>query len=203
MRLFLRRRASPLKLAILGGTLFMVVLVVLQWDVGSEGGAPEPWFQELANRKERVLGAVMGAVNNLRFQIGAPQPPPAEEARTPDRLCPPGFYTQPELCPHLERPPQDPQAQGADGKPFSMDRLSPAEEKEKEEGMTRHCFNQFASDRISLHRSLGEDTRPPEWVSDPDWNTMVFLATSSAQCLWGIEWTSGIIFWLRILSEGI
>ncbi|XP_061114409.1 polypeptide N-acetylgalactosaminyltransferase 6 isoform X2 [Conger conger] len=164
MRLFLRRRASPLKLAILGGTLFMVVLVVLQWDVGSDGGAPEPWFRELANKKEQVLGAVMGAVNNLRFQIGAPQPPPAEEQPTPDRQCPPGFYTQAELRPHLERPPQDPQAQGADGKAFSLEKLSPAEEKEKEAGMTRHCFNQFASDRISLHRSLGEDTRPPECV---------------------------------------
>ncbi|XP_064155020.1 polypeptide N-acetylgalactosaminyltransferase 6 isoform X2 [Anguilla rostrata] len=164
MRLFLRRRASPLKLTILGGTLFMVVLVVLQRDVGTGGGTPEPWFRELANRKERMLDVVMGAVNNLRFQIGAPQPPSAEEQPTPDRDCPPGFYTQADLRPHLERPPQDPQAQGADGKAFSMDKLSPAEEKEKAEGMARHCFNQFASDRISLHRSLGEDTRPPECV---------------------------------------
>lgn len=162
MRLFLRRRASPLKLAILGGTLFMVVLVVLQWDVGSDGGAPEPWLRELANKKEQVFGAVMGAVNNFRFQIGAPQPVPAEELPTPDRKCPPGFYTQAELRPTLERPPQDPQAPGADGVAFNTDKLSPAEEKEKEQGMTRHCFNQFASDRISLHRSLGEDTRPPE-----------------------------------------
>ncbi|XP_035238288.1 polypeptide N-acetylgalactosaminyltransferase 6 [Anguilla anguilla] len=164
MRLCLRRRASPLKLTILGGTLFMVVLVVLQRDVGTGGGTPEPWFRDLANRKERMLDAVLGAVNNLRFQIGAPQPPSAEEQPTPDRDCPPGFYTQADLRPHLERPPQDPQAQGADGKAFSMDKLSPAEEKEKAEGMARHCFNQFASDRISLHRSLGEDTRPPECV---------------------------------------
>ncbi|KAG9340282.1 hypothetical protein JZ751_021729 [Albula glossodonta] len=163
MRLFTRRRFSPLKLVILGGTLFLVVLVVLQRDVGA-GGSPEPWFQDLANRKERVIGAVMGAVNNLGFQIGAPQPRPVEQQPVPDRHCPPGFYTQAELRPHLERPPQDPLAQGEDGKAFNMDKLTPDEEKEKQEGMTRHCFNQFASDRISLHRNLGEDTRPPECV---------------------------------------
>ncbi|KAJ8397016.1 hypothetical protein AAFF_G00010700 [Aldrovandia affinis] len=163
MRLFLRRRPSPLKLVFLGGTLFLVVLVVLQRDVGSEG-FPEPWLQGLANRKERMMGAVMGAVNNLGFQIGAPQPPPVEQQQTPDRHCPPGFYTQKELRPHQERPLQDPHDQGADGKAFHEDSLSPEEEKEKQDGMTRNCFNQFASDRISLHRSLGEDTRPPECV---------------------------------------
>ncbi|KAG5836468.1 hypothetical protein ANANG_G00255110 [Anguilla anguilla] len=32
------------------------------------------------------------------------------------------------------------------------------------DGMARNFFNQFASDRISLHRSLGADSRPPECV---------------------------------------
>ncbi|XP_036390236.1 polypeptide N-acetylgalactosaminyltransferase 6 [Megalops cyprinoides] len=163
MRLFPRRRLSPLKLAVLGGTLFMVVLVVLQRDVGG-GPSPDPWFQELVNKKEQVMDVVRGAVNNLGFQIGAPDPVPVQQQVTPDGHCPPGFYSQAELKPLLERPPQDPQAQGADGRAFHMEKLSPEEEKEKEEGMTRHCFNQFASDHISLHRSLGEDTRPPECV---------------------------------------
>lgn len=156
----LRRRISPLKLAVLGGTLFMVVLVVLQRDVGS--GAQDPWFQDLSNRKERMLEMVRGAVNNFAFQIGAPQPPPVEEQPTIDQQCPPGFYTQADLRPWIERPTEDPNSPGAAGRGFQKDNLSPEETKEKEEGMTRHCFNQFASDRISLHRSLGEDTRPPE-----------------------------------------
>ncbi|TRY87083.1 hypothetical protein DNTS_009165 [Danionella cerebrum] len=159
----MRRRLSPLKLAVLGGTLFMLILVVLQRDVGS-GSLQDPWLQDLSNKKERVFELVRGAVNNFAFQIGAPQPPPLEIQPTPDRKCPPGFYTQTELKPWIERPPQSPQALGADGVPFQYDKMSKEEEKEKEAGMTRHCFNQFASDRISLHRSLGEDTRPPECV---------------------------------------
>lgn len=161
MRLFLRRRVSPLKLALLGGTLFMVVLVVLQRDVGS-GPAQEPWFQDLVDKKDQVIVMVRGAVNNLGFQIGAPQPPPVEEQPTEDTRCPSGFYSQAELKPALERLPQDSQAPGADGKAFQKDHMSPEEVKENEEGMTRHCFNQFASDRISLSRSLGDDTRPAE-----------------------------------------
>ncbi|TMS16204.1 Polypeptide N-acetylgalactosaminyltransferase 6 [Larimichthys crocea] len=162
MRLFLRRRMSPLKLVILGGIIFMVTLVVLQRDVGSSS-LDDPWFRELVDKGDKVMVLVRDAVNNIGFQIGAPQPP-AHVQPTEDIKCPAGFYAQAELKPHLERLPQDPRSPGADGKAFQKDNMSPEEEKEKEEGMTRHCFNQFASDRISLSRSLGDDTRPPECV---------------------------------------
>lgn len=161
MRLFLRRRISPLKLVLLAGTLFMVALVVLQKDVSSSP-AVDPWFQDLVDKKDKMMVMVREAVNNIGFQIGAPQPPSAQDQPTQDVNCPAGFYTQAELKPHLERPPQDPSSPGADGKAFQKDDMTPEEVKEKEEGMTRHCFNQFASDRISLSRSLGDDTRPPE-----------------------------------------
>ncbi|KAK5863523.1 hypothetical protein PBY51_000550 [Eleginops maclovinus] len=163
MRLFIRRRMSPLKLVLLGGTLFLVVIVVLQRDVGPSPGG-DPWFQELVVKKDKVMVMVRDAVNNIGFQIGAPQPQPVQVQPTEDTKCPAGFYTQAELKPHLERLPQDPNSPGADGKAFLKDNLSPEEAKEKEEGMTRHCFNQFASDRISLSRSLGDDTRPSECV---------------------------------------
>uniref|UniRef100_A0A672L050 Polypeptide N-acetylgalactosaminyltransferase n=1 Tax=Sinocyclocheilus grahami TaxID=75366 RepID=A0A672L050_SINGR len=159
----LRRRLSPLKLTVLGGTVFMVILVVLQRDVGS-GSLQDPWLQDLSNKKERVFEMVRGAVNNFAFQIGAPQPPSVGVLPTPNRNCPSGFYTQVDLKPWIERPPEDTQAPGANGAAFQKASMTAEEEKEKQEGMTRHCFNQFASDRISLHRSLGDDTRPPECV---------------------------------------
>ncbi|KAJ3586624.1 hypothetical protein NHX12_013020 [Muraenolepis orangiensis] len=160
MRLF-RRRVSPIKLALLGGALFLVVLVVLQRDVNTQ--QQETWLRDLVEKRDQVLVMVKGAVNNLGFQIGAPLAPDAEQQPpTQDVRCPSGFYSRAELGPVLERPPQDPQGYGADGKVFQKDQMSEAEEKEKAEGLTRHCFNQFASDRISLSRSLGEDTRPPE-----------------------------------------
>nr|XP_020503969.1 polypeptide N-acetylgalactosaminyltransferase 6-like [Labrus bergylta]XP_020503970.1 polypeptide N-acetylgalactosaminyltransferase 6-like [Labrus bergylta]XP_020503971.1 polypeptide N-acetylgalactosaminyltransferase 6-like [Labrus bergylta]XP_029135967.1 polypeptide N-acetylgalactosaminyltransferase 6-like [Labrus bergylta] len=164
MRWFLRRRMSPLKLVLLAGTLFMVAVVVLQRDVGPSPTG-DPWFQELVVKRDKVMVMVRDAVNNIGFQIGAPEPQPVESQPTEDVNCPAGFFTQSELRPHLERPPQDPNAPGADGKGFPKSHMSPEEEKEKAEGMTRHCFNQFASDRISLSRSLGDDTRPPECVN--------------------------------------
>ncbi|CAN9516149.1 unnamed protein product [Ophioblennius macclurei] len=160
---FFRRRMSPLKLALLGGVFFMVVLVVLQRDVGSPSAA-DPWLQDLVQKKDQVLVIVREAVNNMGFQIRAPQPPPVEAQPTADANCPAGFYTQAELKPHLERPPQDPAAPGADAKGYQKADMTADEQKEKDAGMTRHCFNQFASDRISLSRSLGEDTRPAECV---------------------------------------
>lgn len=161
MRLLPRRRLSPLKLAMLGGTLFMVVLVVLQRDVGS-APANDPWYQDLVHKKDQVMVMVRDAVHNIGFQIKPPETPENQEQPTQDAKCPTGFYTQAELRPHLERPPQDPRGPGADGKPFKKEHMSAAEEREKEEGMKTNCFNQFASDRISLSRSLGDDTRPPE-----------------------------------------
>lgn len=139
----------------------MVTLVVLQRDVGS-ASTGDPWLQDLAGRKDRMLVMVRDAVQNMGFQIGPPQPPVVEQGPTEDPKCRFGFYTHVDLKPHLERTLQDPNSPGADGKAFQKDHMSPEEEKEKEEGMKRHCFNQFASDRISLSRSLGEDTRPPE-----------------------------------------
>ncbi|MGH0179604.1 UNVERIFIED_CONTAM: hypothetical protein FKN15_002038 [Acipenser sinensis] len=156
MRLFSRRRFSPLKLAVLGvAVVFFLVILFMQQDVG-EG---------TSDRKARMIDVMMGAVNNIRdsmpkFQIQAPEPREEHEERVPQ--CPPGYYSPAELKPVIERPIQDPQAPGADGQAFKEGKLSEEEQKEKDRGMQKQCFNQFASDRISLHRSLGVDTRPPD-----------------------------------------
>jgi len=79
--------------------------------------------------------------------------------------CPPGFYSEEELKPGLKRPLQDPTAPGANGKPFVSHLMTSEEHKEESRGFNKNQFNQFASDRISLHRDLGKDTRHPEWVT--------------------------------------
>ncbi|KAM4736883.1 polypeptide N-acetylgalactosaminyltransferase 6-like [Anableps anableps] len=76
--------------------------------------------------------------------------------------CPPGFYSKQELRPHLKRPYQDHLGPGADGKPFMWRSMTTEEQKEESSGFKKNQFNQFASDRISLHRDLGIDTRPPD-----------------------------------------
>ncbi|XP_066432021.1 polypeptide N-acetylgalactosaminyltransferase 3 [Eleutherodactylus coqui] len=118
------------------------------------------------SKKKKMFDMMMEAVNNLKdsvpkMQINAPEKQLNTNGKRP---CLPGYYTAAELKPFLERPHQDPHAPGASGKPFEMDKLSPEQEKEKEEGEKKHCFNVFASDRISLHRDLGPDTRPPECI---------------------------------------
>ncbi|XP_013873433.1 polypeptide N-acetylgalactosaminyltransferase 6 [Austrofundulus limnaeus] len=79
-----------------------------------------------------------------------------------DPSCPAGFYSKEELEPRLRRPPQDPRAPGAHGKPFEFHLETPEDRQVLLQGFNKNQFNQFASDHISLHRDLGEDTRPPE-----------------------------------------
>ncbi|XP_044159099.1 polypeptide N-acetylgalactosaminyltransferase 3-like [Bufo gargarizans] len=116
-------------------------------------------------KKKKMLDMIY-AVNNFKdsvpkMLINAPEKQKDTNRKMP---CLAGYYTAAELRPYLERPPLDPHAPGASGKPFTPNKLSPEERKEMEEGEKKHCFNVFASDRISLHRDLGPDTRPPECI---------------------------------------
>ncbi|XP_061075769.1 polypeptide N-acetylgalactosaminyltransferase 6-like [Conger conger] len=135
-----RCRASPFELVLLGVTSFLGVLIMLQ---GSLRGGP-------LSRK-------------VRAEFGKLPVRPAAPGTAPGS-CPPGFYSPEALRPHLKRPVQDPGSPGADGRPFPPAQLSGPQLREKLDGMARNDFNQFASDRISLHRGLGSDTRPPECV---------------------------------------
>ncbi|KAK2108876.1 Polypeptide N-acetylgalactosaminyltransferase 3 [Saguinus oedipus] len=114
--------------------------------------------------KNKMLDLMLEAVNNIKdampkMQIGAPV---RQSIDVGERPCLQGYYTAAELKPVLDRPPQDSNAPGASGKAFKTTNLSIEEQKEKERGEAKHCFNAFASDRISLHRDLGPDTRPPD-----------------------------------------
>lgn len=167
MRL-LRRRSSPLKVAAVGAA-FVLLLFLLQKDAASREPREEAWLQNIVQGKDQVLDLMLGAVNNLRdsmpkLQIGAPV---RQEETSGARSCLPGVYTAAELRPLMERPPQDPASPGADGKAFKKERWTTQETQEKERGYEKHCFNAFASDRISLQRALGPDSRPPEYEPPP------------------------------------
>ncbi|XP_053732767.1 polypeptide N-acetylgalactosaminyltransferase 3 [Synchiropus splendidus] len=165
LRRVFRRRLHPLKLLIVA-LVFVTFVFFMQWEVGSPSPQEDPWLKGIVGKRDAMLDVVMGAVNNLREVI------PKMQIRAPMRQqndgrpssCLPGYYTAAELRPALERPPQNPLAPGADGKPFHTDSLTPLEQKEKQRGEEKHCFNLFASDRISLSRTLGPDTRPPECI---------------------------------------
>ncbi|KAJ8255829.1 hypothetical protein COCON_G00196930 [Conger conger] len=149
----LRRLLHPWKLGLVG-LIFVTFVFLIQREVVIQTA-----------EEGTMLGMVMGAVHNLgggpKMQIKAP-------VRLSEGLdgvsCLPGHYTAAELKPALERPLQDHSSPGASGKPFPTDDLSPAEQEEKDQGEKKHCFNLFASDRISLSRDLGPDTRPPECI---------------------------------------
>ena len=51
-------------------------------------------------------------------------------------------------------PPQDPNAPGEMGKPVKFDNPEPETQKLIDAGWKNNAFNQYASDIISLHRSL-------------------------------------------------
>uniref|UniRef100_A0A3B5ANM9 Polypeptide N-acetylgalactosaminyltransferase 6-like n=1 Tax=Stegastes partitus TaxID=144197 RepID=A0A3B5ANM9_9TELE len=94
------------------------------------------------------------------------------------RNCPPGVYSKEELKPPLQRPLQDLRAPGAGGKPFVYQQMFFEERVEKSRGYLKHQFNQFASDRISLHRDLGKDTRPPDCLKQKFWRCPGLPTTS-------------------------
>ncbi|XP_042299139.1 polypeptide N-acetylgalactosaminyltransferase 3-like [Sceloporus undulatus] len=146
--------------------IFLIFLVLLQREVGVQDFNEEPGLPSKDGKITNVLGLVLKAVNNIKaakpkMQIKAPI---RQTQNAGTKRCLPGSYTAAELKPHLDRPPQDPKAPGASGKAFNTINLSPDEQKEKKRGDEKHCFNAFASDRISLHRDLGPDTRPPECI---------------------------------------
>ncbi|XP_056611179.1 polypeptide N-acetylgalactosaminyltransferase 3 [Triplophysa dalaica] len=167
LRRFLRRRLHPWKLAIVA-FVFVTFLFLMQREVVSHNPQEDPWLKDIVGKRDAVIGMVMGAVNNFRdampkMQIKAPVRQ-QQQGNEGGLVCLPGHYTAAELRPVLERPPQNPSQPGASGKSFNTDNLSPEDQKEKERGDEKHCFNLYASDRISLSRDLGPDTRPPECI---------------------------------------
>ena len=164
IRMLSRRNSRSLKLLVLSCTLFLILLLVTLQQGGEGLMSPVPWSLRLPSTQGWVKVFVRSAADNITFQIVAPQLPSFRlPITTVDPLCPSGFYSRAELGPRLPRPPEDPMSPGAYGRAFVSGHLSPEELEEKKEGLRKTCFNQFASDRISLHRSLGNDTRPPEW----------------------------------------
>ncbi|XP_062396715.1 polypeptide N-acetylgalactosaminyltransferase 6-like isoform X2 [Sardina pilchardus] len=166
LRMLSRRHSRRLKLLALSVALFLMLLLVTLQQGGEGTMSPALWPLALPRTQEWVKVFVrFAASSNLTFQIVAPQPPSLGlRPTTVDPLCPSGFYNSVELRPHLQRPPDNPNSPGAYGGAFVSKHLSPEEQREMKQGLSKHCFNQFASDRISVHRSLGNDTRPPECV---------------------------------------
>ncbi|MEQ2181509.1 hypothetical protein GOODEAATRI_012339 [Goodea atripinnis] len=147
--------------------VFVTFLFFIQWEVGAQNQQEDPWLKDMAVKRDSMLGMVIGAVNNFKHAMPKMQikAPVRQQDKPGGASCLPGHYTAAELRPALERPPQNPLSPGAAGKPFHTDSLSPEEQKEKDKGEEKHCFNVYASDRISLSRDLGPDTRPPEYVN--------------------------------------
>ncbi|GCB69727.1 hypothetical protein scyTo_0001117 [Scyliorhinus torazame] len=84
---------------------------------------------------------------------------------TVGRRCPPGFYSGIELGPAVPRHHEDLGVLGASGNAVVLDGLSFKEATERAVGFQKHGFNVFTSDRISIHRGLGTDTRAPECIT--------------------------------------
>lgn len=146
--------------------IFVIVLILIQREVSVQYSKEESRMETNMKNKNKMFNLMIEAVNNIKdvmpkMQIGAPV---RQNIDIGERPCLQGYYTAAELKPVLDRPPQDSNAPGASGKAFKTTNLSMEEQKEKERGEKKHCFNAFASDRISLHRDLGPDTRPPEYV---------------------------------------
>ncbi|KAI4873753.1 hypothetical protein NFI96_010606 [Prochilodus magdalenae] len=157
------RRFPPLvKLVLLALTLFLTLLIALQKNLGNWKSTDQNPY-DLSLKRRQVITIPRSSADPFPFQIGAPFSVSPEVSSVPlDPSCLAGFYSTDELKPHLIRPLEDPEGPGANGRAFIPGKMSPGDLREKQEGLAMNCFNQFASDRISVHRSLGNDTRHPE-----------------------------------------
>ena len=85
-------------------------------------------------------------------------------------------------------PPQDPNAPGELGKPVKFDDPDTAMKKLIDEGWKNNAFNQYASDIISLHRSL-PDPRD-DWCKAPDRFRSDLPTTSVIICFHNEAWST-------------
>ncbi|XP_065138441.2 polypeptide N-acetylgalactosaminyltransferase 6-like [Paramisgurnus dabryanus] len=153
--------ALPVKLSFLGLTLLLSMLWALQQDPGVWRSTS---FLKGLSLKPRNRSSEVWNPSSIKMNITAPLMNKGILGLSEGVKCPSGFYSPEELKPHIERPLEDPKGPGADGDPFITGTMTPAELKEQQEGLVRNSFNQYASDRISIHRGLGADTRPPECI---------------------------------------
>ncbi|XP_036447279.1 polypeptide N-acetylgalactosaminyltransferase 6-like [Colossoma macropomum] len=164
MRWHFRRLPLLVKLFLLALTLFLTLLIVLPKNIGKWTSSNQNLYG-LSLKKRQVITTPRSSADPLPFQIRDPFSLSAEASSVSAHPnCLSGFYSPDELKPHLMRPLEDPDGPGANGRAFIPGTMSPAKLREKQEGLDRNGFDQFASDHISVHRSLGNDTRHPECV---------------------------------------
>ncbi|XP_029461515.1 polypeptide N-acetylgalactosaminyltransferase 3 isoform X2 [Rhinatrema bivittatum] len=163
-RLFLRRRFLHWKIGTVT-LIFIAFLFLMQREVVDRDFKDEAALN-VRTQKNKMLDVMIEVMNNIKYVIPKMQinAPIRKHEDIGKRTCLSGYYTAAELKPVLDRPVQNGHSPGAYGKPFHTNNLSPEEQNEKDHGEKKHCFNAFASDRISLHRDLGPDTRPPECI---------------------------------------
>ncbi|XP_017538815.1 polypeptide N-acetylgalactosaminyltransferase 6-like isoform X3 [Pygocentrus nattereri] len=161
MRWHFRRLPLLVKLFLLALTLFLTLLIVLPKNIGKWTSSNQN-LNGLSLKNRQVITTPRSLADPLSLQIRDLFSPGSSVSTQPDCLS--GFYSPDELKPHFMRPMEDPDGPGANGRAFIPENMSPAEMREKQEGLVRNGFDQFVSDRISVHRSLGNDTRHPECV---------------------------------------
>nr|XP_033771635.1 polypeptide N-acetylgalactosaminyltransferase 6-like [Geotrypetes seraphini] len=122
----------------------------------------EPLTQEAAFNPGQAMVHVTSPWNDNSTSWGQNSPPQEDEGSMGGL---PDYYSPDELQPHFQRPPQDPWFPGAAGKAYRVSDLTAEEKMEQNLGYAKYNLNAFVSDRISLLRDLGPDTRPPECVA--------------------------------------
>nr|XP_033771650.1 polypeptide N-acetylgalactosaminyltransferase 6-like [Geotrypetes seraphini] len=155
-----RRNASWLKFLLFLCILCLLIMGFMYWFL-AETSVQQP-RQELDFNPWQAAVYVMSVFGNNSTLQGQSSPPQEVEGTLG---CPPGHYSADDLQPHFQRPPQDPWFPGAGGRPYRVSDLTAEEEIERNMGYAKYNLNAFVSDRISLLRDLGPDTRPPECLA--------------------------------------
>nr|XP_033771648.1 polypeptide N-acetylgalactosaminyltransferase 6-like [Geotrypetes seraphini] len=153
----LRRRLMLMAFLLI---LCLMMLGFMQWLL-SNTGMQQSMRKELAYTTRHATVHVTTVHSDNSTPQG--QIPPQENEGPMG--CLPGYYSAAELQPRFQRPRQDASSPGAGGSAYQVSDLTAEDEVELKMGYVKYNLNAFASDRISLHRDLGPDTRPPECLA--------------------------------------
>nr|XP_033771633.1 polypeptide N-acetylgalactosaminyltransferase 6-like [Geotrypetes seraphini] len=153
-----RRNVSWLKFLLFLCILSILMVGFMKWLLSQTWGE-QPLSQESDFNPTHATVHVT-RVSSANSTLQCQSSPPQEIETTLG--CPPGHYSVDELQPHFRRPLQDAWFPGAGGRPYRVSDLTSEEEIKRNMGYVKYNLNAFVSDRISLLRDLGPDTRPPE-----------------------------------------
>jgi len=184
-----RHRNNIIKVLVLVPVIWLITVAVNYRSGQIEKARLEDDLEETVTKNEvveTIRGDHKGGFNiEKEVKPYTDKPSESHEKEPPKQEDPPK-----QDDPHVIVPPVDPNAPGEMGRPVRIENPDPETKKKIDKGWKDNAYNQYASDMISLHRSLPDQR--DQWCRVADRNLPVaqLPATSVIVCFHNEGWTA-------------